>query len=334
MVDVNLLDGIYLTEKGGDSLHMGIHELQNVTRQGTAVNRAKAYHQLAQTYLKNGNNDLAETMLDCMYSILNQQDAPVYIQIDYEPVLNHYLKRQNRVKVEQYIRLMTQEQQRLKEKRLNFNLVQAVVEHQTEQKRRELEMTMLRQTNQRLWLLIFIIISAVTISAITVLLLYQRRQHEAQMKQADQKLASLTQKLNKTNAEKDLITREIDEIMNDKENRHELISLTPYILQKNGESKFRQRFEVLYPLFLPRLRERVPAITRREELLSMLIVLKQDNKEIAELMAIAPRSVLMLRHRLRQKIGISTDNSLENYIEEILEFENKSDKGADSPVQD
>ena len=334
MVDVNLLDGIYLTEKGGDSLHMGIHELQNVTRQGTAVNRAKAYHQLAQTYLKHGNNYLAETMLDCMYSILNQQDAPVYIQIDYEPVLNHYLKRHNRVKVEQYIRLMTQEQQRLKEKRLSFNLVQAVVEHQTEQKRRELEMAMLRQTNQRLWLLIFIIISAVTISAITVLLLYQRRQHDAQMKQADQKLSSLVQKLNQTYAEKENITREIDEIMSDKENRHELISLTPYILQKNGESKFRQRFEVLYPLFLPRLRERVPAITRREELLSMLIVLKQDNKEIAELMAIAPRSVLMLRHRLRQKIGISTDNSLENYIEETLGLENKSDKGADSPIQD
>ena len=334
MVDVNLLDGIYLTEKGGDSLHMGIHELQNVTRHGTAVNRAKAYHQLAQTYLKHGNNYLAETMLDCMYSILNQQDSPVYIQIDYEPVLNHYLKKRNLVKVEQYIRLMTQEQQRLKEKRLSFNLVQAVVEHQTEQKKQELDMAILKQTNQRLWMLIFIILSSVIISAIIALLLYQRRQHDAQMRQADQKLASLTQKLNKTNAEKDLITREIDEIMNDKENRHELISLTPYILQKNGESKFRQRFEVLYPLFLPRLRERVPAITRREELLSMLIVLKQDNKEIAELMAIAPRSVLMLRHRLRQKIGISTDNSLENYIEEILEFENKSDKGADSPVQD
>lgn len=334
MVDVNLLNGIYLTEKGGDSLHMGIHELQNVTRQGTAVNSAKAYHQLAQTYLKHGNNYLAETMLDCMYSILNQQDSPVYIQIDYEPVLNHYLKKRNLVKVEQYIRLMTQEQQRLKEKRLSFNLVQAVVEHQTEQKKQELDMAILKQTNQRLWMLIFIILSSVIISAIIALLLYQRRQHDAQMKQADQKLSSLVQKLNQTYAEKENITREIDEIMSDKENRHELISLTPYILQKNGESKFRQRFEVLYPLFLPRLRERVPAITRREELLSMLIVLKQDNKEIAELMAIAPRSVLMLRHRLRQKIGITTDNSLENYIEEILEFENKSDKGADSPVQD
>lgn len=64
--------------------------------------------------------------------------------------------------------------------------------------------------------------------------------------------------------------------------------------------------------------EKVTSITRREELLSMLIVLKQDNRQIAELMAIAPRSVLMLRHRFRQKIGMNTEHSLENFIEELL----------------
>ena len=253
-----------------------------------------------------------------MYSLLNQNDSHVYVQIDYEPILNHYLKTNNPKKIEQYVRLMIQEQQRLKEKKLNFNLVDAIVEHQTEQKQHELEVAQLRQINQRLWLIIYIIVSLIVISAITVLFLYQRKQHKTLMQQADLKLASLVQKLNQSNTEKEMIVREIDEMMSDKDNRQELISLTPSILHKNGESKFRQRFEVLYPLFLPRLRERVPSITRREELLSMLIVLKQDNKEIAELMAIAPRSVLMLRHRLRQKIGISTDNSLENYIEEIL----------------
>ena len=318
MVDVNLLTGIYLTQMDGDSLNIGIHDLQNVTRQGTAVNRAKAYHQLAQVYLRAKKNNLAEIMLDSMYSLLNQNDSHVYVQIDYEPILNHYIKTNNPKKIEQYVRLMIQEQQRLKEKKLNFNLVDAIVEHQTEQKQHELEVAQLRQINQRLWLIIYIIVSLIVISAITVLFLYQRKQHKILMQQADMKLASLVQKLNQSNTEKEIIVREIDEMMSDKDNRQELISLTPSILHKNGESKFRQRFEVLYPLFLPRLRERVPSITRREELLSMLIVLKQDNKEIAELMAIAPRSVLMLRHRLRQKIGISTDNSLENYIEEIL----------------
>ena len=146
------------------------------------------------------------------------------------------------------------------------------------------------------------------------------------MKKAGDKLAALIQKLNQTNAEKEIISQEIDNIMNDRETRQELESLAPSVLQRNGESRFRQRFELLYPLFLPRLRERVPTVTRREELLSMLIVLKQDNKEIADLLAIAPRSVLMLRHRFRQKIGMDAEKSLENFIEEILEPKNSSSK--------
>ena len=76
-------------------------------------------------------------------------------------------------------------------------------------------------------------------------------------------------------------------------------------------------------------------MTRREELLSMLIILKQDNKEIAELLAIAPRSVLMLRHRFRQKIGMATDNSLENFIEETLRLADSSNEApiANSSLQ-
>lgn len=325
MVDVDLLHGIYLTEKGGDSLHLGIQELQTVARQGTATNQAKAYHQLAQTYLKYGQKDLAEIMLDNMYSILSQSQTPIYIHINYEPILNHYLKNNDQDNVEKYVRMMLQEQLSLKEKKLNFNLVEAIVHQQTEQKSHELEISRLAQTNQRLWFIICSILSLIVISAALTFLLRQRKQHKIQMKQADDKLAALVEKLNQSNAEKEMIAHEIGEIMQDKDSREELTSLTPSVLQKSGEPKFRQRFELLYPHFLPRLREVIPNITRREELLSMLIVLKQDNKEIAELLAIAPRSVLMLRHRFRQKIGISIDTSLESFIEEILEPQENKD---------
>ena len=109
------------------------------------------------------------------------------------------------------------------------------------------------------------------------------------------------------------------DFLTDKDNRQEVETLTPFVLKESGEIKFRQHFELLYPLFLPRLREKVPSVTRREELLSMLMALKQDNKKIAELLAIEPRSVLMLRHRLRQKIGMGTEFSLENFIEDLLD---------------
>ena len=322
MVDVNLLFGTYLTEKGGDSMQAGITELQQVTQQGTVVNRAKAYHQLAQTYLKNNENDRAEAMLDSMYTLLNQNDSPIYIHLNYQPILDFYLESKNPQKAEQYVRMMLQEQQAFKEKRLNFNLIEGIVDLQTKQHQQELAIVQLSKTNQRLWFLVAIVLSLAMVAAIVVLLLYQKKQHQIQMKMADDKFAKLVEKLDQSISEKEKIAKEICELLNDKDKRQELESLTPSMLQTNGEAKFRQCFEMLYPVFLTRLREKVPSITRREELLSMLIILKQDNKEIAELLAIAPRSVLMLRHRFRQKIGMTTDNSLENFIDEILRLSN------------
>ena len=316
LVDVELLHGTYLTERGGDSLQAGISELQHVVQEATPINRAKAYHQLAQTYLKANEDQMAEAMLDSMYTLLTPSGA--HIQLNYEPIINHYLKTENTKKAEQYVRMMLEQQQAFKEKKLNYNLIETIVDLKTAQKRQELKIAKLTQANQRLWLLICIAVSLIAILAMAVYLINQKKKHSKQLKQADERLDSLTQKLHQSNTEKEMRAQEIKEFLKDKDNRQELETLTPSILQTDGETKFRQCFELLYPLFLPRLREKVPSITRREELLSMLIVLKQDNKRIAELLAVAPRSVLMLRHRFRQKIGMDTEFSLENFIENII----------------
>ena len=318
MVDVDLLHGTYLTEKGGDATHLGIQELEQVTLQGTDVNRARAYHQLALTYLKSGDEDMAQVMLDSLYTLLNTNNNTLLIDLNYKPILNYYIKVKDQQKVEQYTNMMLQEQQALKEKRLHYNLIDAIVDSQTERQRQELELAQLEQANQRLWLLICIAFFIITIAIIVAILFHQKREHKIEIKLADNKLAMLSEELKQTHAEKEIISQKIDEIMVDMDSRQELEMLTPSVLQNKGETKFRQRFELLYPLFLPHLREKVPNITRREELLSMLIVLKQDNKEIAELLSIAPRSVLMLRHRFRQKIGMTTELSLEEFIEELL----------------
>lgn len=319
MVDIDLLNGILHTNEGSDSWEDGIRKLQQVALQGTVANRAKAYHQLAQSYLKRGNVKEGERALDSLHIILNKNDLPLQIRhIDYKPILDHYMKKGNLEKVEQYIELMLQEQNAFKERSLNYNFVETVVDLQTGSRLQELKIIQLKQANQRLWLLIAIVISVITIAVIATLLFYQKIRHARQMRQADKQVASLVNKLNQSNVEKEKISEQVKDFLNAKDNRQELETLTPYILKESGEIKFRQCFELLYPLFLPRLREKVPSVTRREELLSMLIALNQDNKNIAELLAIAPRSVLMLRHRFRQKIGMTTEFSLENFIEELL----------------
>ncbi len=319
MVDVDLLNGIYLTEIGGDSLNSGIDFLRNVIQKGTTVNRSKAYHKLAQTYLHNGQIRDAEIILDSLYNIIIDNNLPAQIQhIDFELIINHYLKRGNRNKAERYVKLMFQEQKAFNDRKLNYNLIESIVDLQTGTRLQELKIVHLKQTNQRLWMMNGIVLSLIIIASVIILLLRQRKSHIKHKKQADAQLMSLAQKVSQLNIEKEHITNAVNEFLNNKDKRYELETVTPYMLKEDGEMKFRECFELLYPLFLHRLRDKVPAITRREELLSMLIVLKQDNKHIAELLAIAPRSVLMLRHRFRQKIGMDTEYSLENFIETIL----------------
>ncbi len=317
MVDIDLLNGIYLTGKGGDSLYSGIQALERVAQLGTAANRAKAYHHLAQIYLKDRQADMAEIMLDSLYQTISHNDSPTHIlHLDYNSILDHYIERRNHLKVKQYTEIMLEEQQAFKERSLNYNLVESIVDLQTGNRLQDLKIVQLKQANQRLLLLVCFVISLIVISGIVILLINQRRKYKVRMKHADEQVASLIKKLNQSNVEKERIAQEIQEFLKEKDNRQELETLTPFML-KESETKFRQCFEMLYPLFLPRLREKVPTVSRREELLSMLIALKQDNKVIAELLAIAPRSVLMLRHRFRQKIGMNTEYSLENFIEEL-----------------
>lgn len=319
MVDVNLLEGIYMTEKGGISLEPGIQQLQNVIREGTATNRAKAYHQLAQTYLKMNQTKKAGIMLDSLHTFLKQNDSPVSVlHIDYKPILDHYIKMDNREMVEQYVQMILKEQKGLKENRINTELVGAIVDFQTEETLNEIEILQLKETNKRLWLMNYLAIAVIVIILAVLFILYEKRKHHLQMKKADEKVEYLVEKLNESNIEKDKMAQEIEDFLKDTDKRQELETLTPHILKESGETKFRQCFELLYPLFLHRLRDKVPSVTRREEVLSMLIVLKQDNKKIAEYLAIAPRSVLMLRHRFRQKIGMDTEYSLENFIDDLL----------------
>ena len=319
MVDVNLLEGIYMTEKGGISLEPGIQQLQNVIREGTATNRAKAYHQLAQTYLKMNQTKKAGIMLDSLHTFLKQNDSPVSVlHIDYKPILDHYIKMDNREMVDQYVQMILKEQKGLKENRINTELVGAIVDFQTEETLKEIEILQLKETNKRLWLMNYLAIAVIVIILAVLFILYEKRKHHLQMKKADEKVEYLVEKLNESNIEKDKMAQEIEDFLKDTDRRQELETLTPHILKESGETKFRQCFELLYPLFLHRLRDKVPSVTRREEVLSMLIVLKQDNKKIAEYLAIAPRSVLMLRHRFRQKIGMDTEYSLENFIDDLL----------------
>ncbi|MBQ2390754.1 MAG: hypothetical protein II306_03205, partial [Clostridia bacterium] len=72
-----------------DSWEEGIRKLQQVSLQGTVANRAKAYHQLAQSYLKRGKYCISFIKSSCFiciffisYPILSFQGGKMPLSIE------------------------------------------------------------------------------------------------------------------------------------------------------------------------------------------------------------------------------------------------------------
>lgn len=89
------------------------------------------------------------------------------------------------------------------------------------------------------------------------------------------------------------------------------------LLRDKGETVFRDRFMQSNPSFAADLRQQVPALGRREELLCMLIALDIEPEVIAALMCISRNSVNMSRHRLRRKLNLDRETSLETYLQDL-----------------
>lgn len=87
---------------------------------------------------------------------------------------------------------------------------------------------------------------------------------------------------------------------------------------KGGRLEFRKAFIEHYPNFMCRLRSIVPDITDGEEILCMLIHLKQSSSDIAAILSICRKSVKQTRYRLRSKIGLPSHITLDAFVHQIL----------------
>lgn len=134
-------------------------------------------------------------------------------------------------------------------------------------------------------------------------------------KQEIQKLIASQQELNRHNEE---LSKQIEQIMATN-NLNTISQLTGQnLLSKEDENNFRKSFAAIYPLYLPKLREKYPNLTRNEELLAMLICMNQSTDEIALIMGINRNSVNMIRSRMRKKINLTKEESLDEVIKQYL----------------
>jgi tetratricopeptide (TPR) repeat protein len=86
------------------------------------------------------------------------------------------------------------------------------------------------------------------------------------------------------------------------------------LLTQEDWELFENDFSHIYPEFLAKLRYVHPEISAAEEKLSCLLRIHYGTKDVARTLAISPQSVSVSRYRLRKRMGLPLETTLEEYI--------------------
>jgi hypothetical protein len=86
------------------------------------------------------------------------------------------------------------------------------------------------------------------------------------------------------------------------------------ILTEEDWNKFRSLFEKIYPGFFIKLKEKFPDVTLAEQRMAALTRLYLTTKQIASILGISVDSVHKTRQRLRQRLRLGADTSLEESV--------------------
>lgn len=90
------------------------------------------------------------------------------------------------------------------------------------------------------------------------------------------------------------------------------------IVDKKDWITFRFYFDIFYPHFFDKLSsEKEVNLTINEQRLICLIKIKLTTKEIADILAISPTSVLKAKTRLKQKLHFNSIKALDNFLQNI-----------------
>ena len=129
--------------------------------------------------------------------------------------------------------------------------------------------------------------------------------HTLHLVQKSELLESIHEKLEELkkepDANKNAIRRLVQLIKND------------YQTEKDWQN-FKSYFEQVHEHFDAKLREHFNDLTHHEIRLATLLKMNLSTKEIAAILNISPDSVNKARYRLRKKLNLSTEDSLENFL--------------------
>jgi DNA-binding CsgD family transcriptional regulator/Tfp pilus assembly protein PilF len=300
---------------------------------GSAANAASA---LAQIELKRGNIDKAEDYV--RFSRMHIDTGNLEGKVNYHSNMFAVSKlRQNFKEAALHADSMTSYKTRLAQARDIRILAQADLKLRTERHSAEvkfLEDAKSRQILFRNALLTILFLIAV-IGLLWIKRIQDKRKREREIsgmreQAAAQKLSHAQKELNtytRALLEKNELIQsfkeEISLLQEDESKRMDERTvrvqqlLHTSILTEDDWKHFRQLFDEVHPGFFIRLKEKLSDLTPAETRLLALTKLQIPSRDMADMLGISSDSVKKSRHRLRKKINLPEDGSLEELVEMI-----------------
>lgn len=317
-----LLGTILVSQSNEKNIQEGIFRLKRaLTVPLDATQKADIFLQLARGLIKQHNEQLGEAMIDSMYTIMNANNPPIYLDGAYHFALQYFLGKHNNKQIERFSKAYLKDIELKRNRQTLKKVTQFILHYSTERQEQQLKLTESELYNRglqfqlTLWILIVLVITSGSIACIS---LYKRRNYILRHKLMEVRLDDLSNELLNTTKHSQEVEGKLTEVLDSITNRSELEAVTPNLFKENNEAKFRYLFTKLYPRFLERLKSRVPKISRNDEILCMLIALDQNAEQMVDILCIAKSSLNMNRHRLRQKMNLQRDESLEDTIKSMI----------------
>jgi tetratricopeptide (TPR) repeat protein/DNA-binding CsgD family transcriptional regulator len=169
------------------------------------------------------------------------------------------------------------------------------------------------------------ILIALILSGILGSMLIHKRflRRKRELESAQRELNQFTEMVREKNELLENFSREIelmkltDQHMTDERTRHLTELIHSHILTEDDWNQFRILFDKVNPGFFIRLKEKMPDLTSAETRLLALTKLQLAPREMASMLGISYDSILKSRQRLRKKINLSEEGSLDELLEMI-----------------
>ncbi len=148
------------------------------------------------------------------------------------------------------------------------------------------------------------------------------KNHDLKLLKAEHELGEAQQQLEAFAREALAKDRQIQQLEREEEsadNRKLIEQLTQQVvLNDEGWQRFSELFGKVYPGFQHIMKQKYPELTPAEIRCLTMEKLRFNNKEMAALQGISSNAMMVTKHRIRKKLGLTSQQGLEQFVTDII----------------